>query len=58
MGAPPSGGEEMAVTDIATQATPGGEETVDTEMSAEMPAEMPAEEPEAAPQGGVGREKR
>lgn len=58
LGAPPSGGEEMAVTDIATQATPGGEETVDTEMSAEMPAEMPAEEPEAAPQGGVGREKR
>jgi hypothetical protein len=44
----------MAVTDIATQATPGGEEMTDVDMT----AELPAEEPEAEPTGGVGREKR
>lgn len=59
LGAPPAGGEEMAVTDIATKTTPGGEEMMGAEMDAEMPAEPPAEEPElAAPTGGVGREKR
>lgn len=54
----PAGGEEMAVTDIATQATPGGEEVAGAEMGAEVAPEAPAEEPEALPAGGVGREKR
>lgn len=64
LGAPPEGGEEMAVTDIATQPTPGGgEEVMGAEMSADIPAddmggEMPDEEPEQGPEGGVGREKR
>lgn len=63
LGAPSAGGEEMAVTDIATQASPGGEEMAGAEMTADMPigdagAEMPAEEPEQSPEGGVGREKR
>lgn len=58
LGAPPAGGEEMAVTDIATKTSPGGEEVMGAEMDADLPAELPAEEPEAAPQGGVGREKR
>lgn len=55
-GAAPTGGEEMAVTDVAATAGPGGEEVVGAEMDAELPAELPAEEPE--PTGGVGREKR
>lgn len=54
-GAPPAGGEEMAVTDIATTQTPGGAEVAGAE---EVAAEVPAEEPEAEPTGGVGREKR
>jgi hypothetical protein len=64
LGAPPEGGEEMAVTDIATQPTPGGgEEVMGAEMTADIPAddmggEMPDEEPEQGPTGGVGREKR
>lgn len=64
LGAPPSGGEEMAVTDIATQPAPGGgEETMDMTATADMPigdagAGMPEEEPEQGPEGGVGREKR
>jgi hypothetical protein len=58
LGAAPAGGEEMAVTDIATQAEPGGEEVVGAEMGAEVAPEMPAEEPEQGPEGGVGREKR
>lgn len=53
-GAAPTGGEEMAVTDVAATAGPGGEEVV----GAELDAELPAEEPEAEPTGGVGREKR
>jgi hypothetical protein len=58
LGAAPAGGEEMAVTDIATQTEPGGEEVVGAEMGAEVAPEMPAEEPEQGPEGGVGREKR
>jgi hypothetical protein len=58
LGAAPAGGEEMAVTDIATQTEPGGEEVVGAEMDAEVAPEMPAEEPEQGPEGGVGREKR
>jgi len=59
----PAGGEEMAVTDVAATAGPGGEEVVGAEMTADVPAgdvgaEMPAEEPEEEPTGGVGREKR
>jgi hypothetical protein len=54
LGAPPAGGEEMAVTDIATTPTPGGEEMV----GAEVDAELPGEEPDVEPTGGVGREKR
>ena len=54
LGAPVTGGEEMAVTDIAAQAGPGGEDIAGAEMS----TEVPAEEPEAQPTGGVGREKR
>jgi hypothetical protein len=53
-GAAPTGGEEMAVTDVAATAGPGGEEVVGSELD----AELPAEEPEAEPTGGVGREKR
>jgi hypothetical protein len=53
-GAAPTGGEEMAVTDVAATAGPGGEEVV----GAELDAELPPEEPEAEPTGGVGREKR
>lgn len=54
----PTGGEEMAVTDIATATAPGapgGEEVVGMQQVA---AEVPAEEPEAEPVGGVGRAKR
>lgn len=60
LGAPPAGGEEMAVTDIATQPAPGGgEETMDMTATADMPdAGMPEEEPEQGIEGGVGREKR
>lgn len=54
-GAPPAGGEEMAVTDIATAQTPAGTEVAGAE---EVAAEVPAEEPDAEPTGGVGREKR
>lgn len=55
----PAGGEEMAVTDIATQPAPGGgEEIAGAELDAEVAPEMPEEEPEQGPEGGVGREKR
>lgn len=56
----PTGGEEMAVTDVAATAGPAGGEVAGAEMTADMPAgpELPAEEPEAEPAGGVGREKR
>ncbi len=57
----PAGGEEMAVTDIATKNTPSGEEMVGTELDAELPvadADVDAEEPEALPVGGAGRAKR
>jgi hypothetical protein len=54
LGAPPAGGEEMAVTDVAAAAGPGGEEVA----GAEMDAEVAPEEPEAEPAGGVGRELR
>jgi len=59
LGAAPTGGEEMAVTDVAATATPAGPEIAGAEVAAEVPAEAPpAEEPEAEPAGGVGREKR
>lgn len=60
LGASPTGGEEMAVTDVGATTTPGGGEEVtgSEEVAAELPAELPAEEPEAEPAGGVGREKR
>ena len=54
-GAPPSGGEEVAVTDISTNkapAMPGAAGAMP-----ELPA-MPGEEPEAPPVGGAGRAKR
>ena len=54
-GAPPSGGEEVAVTDITTNkapAMPGAAGAMP-----ELPA-MPGEEPEAPPVGGAGRAKR
>jgi hypothetical protein len=54
-GAPPAGGEEMAVTDIATTQTPDGTDVTGAE---EVDVEMPAEEPDVEPTGGVGREKR
>lgn len=50
-----SGGEEMAVTDIAASTGPAGTEIAGAE---EIVPELPAEEPEMAPAGGVGREKR
>lgn len=53
LGAPGAGGEEMAVTDIATAQTPSG-----NEVAGELDLEMPAEEPELEPTGGVGRAKR
>lgn len=53
-GAPAAGGEEMAVTDIATAQTPGGEVT----GAEELDIDLPAEEPDVEPTGGVGREKR
>lgn len=53
LGAPPAGGEEVAVTDIA--AGPGGAEVAGAEMEVPAPAEEPAEEPAG---GAVGREKR
>lgn len=53
-GAPPAGGEEMAVTDIATKELPGGAETAELDMTADLP---PVEEPEE-PAGDVGRAKR
>jgi hypothetical protein len=55
LGAPPTGGEEMAVTDVAATSTPGGEEVAGAEMDAEI---APEEEPETEPAGGVGRELR
>lgn len=56
-GAPAAdGGGEMAVTDVAAQAGPGGEEVVGAEMTA-APEAPPAEEPALAG-GGVGRAKR
>lgn len=54
LGAPPAGGEEMAVTDVAATAGPGGEEMA----GAELDAEVAPEEPETEPAGGVGRELR
>jgi hypothetical protein len=57
----PAGGEEMAVTDIATKDAPGGEEMVGAELDAELPApdaDISDEEPEAPPVGGAGRAKR
>jgi len=59
-GAGPAGGEEMAVTDIAAQAGPGGEEIeADAEMDMGLPPETP-ELPElpAEPPSKVGRAKR
>lgn len=53
-GAPAAGGD-MAVTDVAAQAGPSGEEVVGAEMDMAPPA--PAEEPALAG-GGVGRAKR
>lgn len=60
LGAAPTGGEEMAVTDVAATAGPAGGEVAGAEMTADMPAgpELPAEEPEAEPAGGVGRKER
>ena len=55
LGAPPTGGEEMAVTDVAATSGPGGEEVAGAEMDAEV---APEEEPETEPMGGVGRELR
>lgn len=55
LGAPPAGGEEMAVTDVAATAGPAGGEEV---VGAEMGAEVGPEEPETEPAGGVGRELR
>jgi hypothetical protein len=52
-GAPPPGGEEMAVTDIATKEVPGGEETAELDIAADLPPEEPEE-----PIGDVGRAKR
>lgn len=53
----PAGGEEMAVTDIATSQTPGGEEEIAaTDMDVDMPASPEA--PEEPPVGGAGRAKR
>lgn len=54
-GAAPAGGEEMAVTDIATTELPGGDE-ISTDD--ELDVELPADEPEDDITGGVGREKR
>jgi hypothetical protein len=54
-GAPAAGGEEMAVTDIATATSPTGTDVAGAE---ELAVDLPAEEPEAAPVGGVGRAKR
>lgn len=54
-GAPGAGGEEMAVTDIATQQTPSGTQSAELDMTAELP---PAEEPEAKLGSDVGRAKR
>lgn len=51
----PAGGEEMAVTDIATSASPAGAQSAELDMTAELP---PAEEPEAKPASPVGRAKR
>jgi hypothetical protein len=56
LGAPPAGGEEMAVTDVAATSGPGGEEVVGAEMGAEVSPDL--EEPESEPAGGVGRELR
>lgn len=56
LGAPATGGEEMAVTDVAATAGPGGEEVAGAEM--DMAAPAPEEEPETEPAGGVGRELR
>lgn len=53
--APAAGGEEMAVTDIATATSPTGTEITGAE---ELDIDLPPEEPEVAPVGGVGRAKR
>jgi hypothetical protein len=53
-GAPASGGDEIAVTDIKATDTPAGDElAMDTDVVADLPADEP-EEPEAA----IGRAKR
>jgi hypothetical protein len=52
LGAPPAGGEEMAVTDVGMNADMGSDEI---EADAE---EVDVEEPETEPVGGVGRELR
>ena len=59
-GAPPAGGEELAVTDIAAKAGPGGgEEVAGAEMDLELPGEEPAmPELPAEPPSKVGRAKR
>jgi hypothetical protein len=54
-GAPAAGGEEMAVTDVAAQAGPGGAEVAGAEVAA-GDAVAPEEEPEAG--GAVGRARR
>lgn len=54
MAPPAAGGDEMAVTDIATATSPSGTEVA----GAETAVDLPPEEPEAAPVGGVGRAKR
>lgn len=56
-GATPAGGDEVAVTDIGAETTPGGEEIAGAEMTAPA-TELPAEEPEPPVGGGVGRAKR
>lgn len=50
----PSGGEEMAVTDISANMGPGGTEVTGSEEL----EDLPIEEPEAPATGPVGREKR
>ena len=56
LGGTPTGGDEVAVTDIGATAGPGGEEEV--VGAEEIAPELPPEEPEMEPVGGVGRIKR
>jgi hypothetical protein len=56
-GAPPGGGEEVAVTDISVNK--GGAPAMGAEMpGADMAPELPGEAPELPPVGGAGRAKR